>query len=125
MGNNAVCKTVGIEIIRIRMHDGMVRTLTDVRHVLELKKNLISLGTLNDIECRYTSEGRVLKISRGVMTVMKGEIVNTLYHLLGETVTGTVVVSLGESDPNLTQLWHMRLEHMSEANMTMLSERGC
>ena len=29
------------------MFDGVIRTLTDVRHVPELKKNLISLGALN------------------------------------------------------------------------------
>ena len=40
MSNNAPCKLVGIGSIQIRMHDGIVRTLTEVRHVLELKKNL-------------------------------------------------------------------------------------
>ena len=29
------------------MFDGVVRTLTGVRHVLELRKNLNSLGTLD------------------------------------------------------------------------------
>jgi len=39
-------------------------------------------------------------------------------------VTGTAAFSSSESDSNLIQLWHMRLGHMSEAGMTMLSERG-
>ena len=47
MGNNLVCKVVGISIIRIKMHDGIVRTLTNVRHVPKLKKNLVSLRTLD------------------------------------------------------------------------------
>ena len=42
MGNNVTCKTVGIGSIRIKMYDGIVRTLTNVRHVPELRKNLIS-----------------------------------------------------------------------------------
>ena len=42
MGNNVTCKTVGIGSMRIKMYDGIVRTLTDVRHVLELRKKLIS-----------------------------------------------------------------------------------
>ena len=33
MGNNASCKVVGIVTIHIRMFDGVVRTLGDVRHV--------------------------------------------------------------------------------------------
>jgi len=84
------------------MHDVVVRTLTNVRHVSELKKNLISLGTLDDIECRYTTEGGVLKIFRGVMTAIKWKKVNTLHHLLRETVNGTTTVSSGESNFNLT-----------------------
>ncbi|GJV72506.1 hypothetical protein Tco_1492501 [Tanacetum coccineum] len=32
MGNDSPCKVVGIGTIRIKMHDGVVRTLTDVRH---------------------------------------------------------------------------------------------
>ena len=47
MGNNATCKVVGVGSIQMKMFDGMVRTLSDVRHVLGLKKNLISLGTLD------------------------------------------------------------------------------
>ena len=47
MGNNLVYKVVGISIIRIKMHDGIVRTLTNVRHVPKLKKNLVSLRTLD------------------------------------------------------------------------------
>jgi hypothetical protein len=37
MGNGIPCKTVGVGSIRIRMLDGIVRELTDVRYVPELK----------------------------------------------------------------------------------------
>ena len=40
MGNNATCKVVGVGSIHIKMFDGMVRTLFDVKHVPGLKKNL-------------------------------------------------------------------------------------
>ena len=56
--------------------------------------------------------------------MMKGKKVNSLYHLPGETVTGAAAVSSGESDSDLTQLWHMRLRLMSEVGMTMLSDKG-
>ena len=39
IGDNASCKFVGIDSIQIVMHDGVVRTLTEVRHIPELKKN--------------------------------------------------------------------------------------
>ncbi|GJS54946.1 retrovirus-related pol polyprotein from transposon TNT 1-94 [Tanacetum coccineum] len=53
--------------IQINMFDGTVRTLTDVRHVPELKKNLISLGTLDSIGCDYRGRGGVLKVSKGAL----------------------------------------------------------
>ncbi|CAL9078946.1 unnamed protein product, partial [Musa textilis] len=53
------------------MHDGIVRTLTNVRHVPDLKKNLISLGTLEALGCKYTVEGGVMKVSRNAIVVMK------------------------------------------------------
>ena len=46
MGNDAMCKTVGIGNIRVRMFDGQVQTVTNVRHVPDSKKNLLSLGAL-------------------------------------------------------------------------------
>ena len=39
MGNDAPCKSLGIGSMQIRMHYGVVRTLTKVRHIPELKKN--------------------------------------------------------------------------------------
>ena len=53
MGNNAPCKTIGIGTVRIRMADRIIRTLTNVRHVPDLKKNLISLGTLDANGCKF------------------------------------------------------------------------
>jgi len=41
IGDNASCKFVGIDSIQIVMHDGVVRTLTEVRHIPELKKILV------------------------------------------------------------------------------------
>jgi hypothetical protein len=49
MGNDVACKIVGIGTIRIRMYDGIMKTLTNVRHMPDLKKNIISLGTLESL----------------------------------------------------------------------------
>ena len=65
LGNDDTCKVVGIGSIAIKMHDGVIRVLNDVRHVPGLKKNLISLGTLDIHGCRCTCEGGVLKITKG------------------------------------------------------------
>ncbi|KAH0714096.1 hypothetical protein KY284_007001 [Solanum tuberosum] len=123
MGNNASCKVFGKGTIQIRMYDGVVRTLTDVRYVPDLKKNLISLGTLESPGCKYTGEGGVMKISLGARVIMKARRSGTLYTLLGSTVTGAAAVST-QSDSDITKLWHMRLGHMSEKGLSILSKRG-
>lgn len=47
-------------------------TLTSVRHVSELKRNLIYLSTLDSNGYRYTGECGVLKVSRCALVVMDG-----------------------------------------------------
>jgi hypothetical protein len=65
MGNNVAYKIVGIGTIKIRMHDGIVRTiLKNVRHMPDLKKNLISLDTLDSIGYKYSSEDGVIWVSK-------------------------------------------------------------
>ena len=102
MGNHASCKVASIGTVRIRMFDGIVRTLGDFRHVPDLKRNLISLTTLNAKGYKYTGEGGVLKISKRALVVMKGhQKTIMLYVSQGPTVTGDVVVesrSLSEDD---------------------------
>ena len=56
MGNDNAYKTRGIGNIRLKMFDETIRVLTDVRYVPNLKKNLISLGTLNSKGYKLTME---------------------------------------------------------------------
>jgi len=55
------CQTIGIGSIKSWMHDGVVRTLANVRHAPELKKNLISLGKLDDNGYKFSSEDQILR----------------------------------------------------------------
>jgi hypothetical protein len=105
------------------MFDGVVRTLCDIRHVLEVEKNLISFGTLKSNGYSYKSEGGVMKVTKGAMIVMKGQKSSkNIYKLLGSTVVGGIASV--ESDSDCTVLWHMRLGHMSERGMLELHKRN-
>ncbi|KAG8488852.1 hypothetical protein CXB51_016759 [Gossypium anomalum] len=123
--NNASCKIAGVGTIKVKMFDGVVRTLSDVRHVLELKRNLISLSTLDSKGYRYIAESGVLKISKGSIVMMKGQRKTAkLYVLQGSTVTRDVAVASSSlSDDDITKLWHMRLGHMSENGMGSIITR--
>ncbi|XP_060170465.1 uncharacterized mitochondrial protein AtMg00300-like [Lycium barbarum] len=80
----------------------------------------------NDAPCNVIgiAEGEVLKVSKGALVLMKGTRRGTLYYLQGSIMKGSVAVSNSLSDDDVTRLWHMRLGHMSEKDMTILSKRG-
>ena len=91
MSNDATCKVVGIGTIKIKMFDNVVRTLGEVRHVPKVKKNLISLETLDSNGYCYNYENGLMKVSKGTMVVMKGQKVKgNIYKLLGNTIVGGV-----------------------------------
>ncbi|KAK2971434.1 hypothetical protein RJ640_028472 [Escallonia rubra] len=70
--NDVVCRVMGIGTIKIKMFEGIVRTLGDVRYIPDVKKILISLGTLDSIDYNISLKGRVNKVSKGAMVIMKG-----------------------------------------------------
>uniref|UniRef100_A0A2N9FLA5 CCHC-type domain-containing protein n=1 Tax=Fagus sylvatica TaxID=28930 RepID=A0A2N9FLA5_FAGSY len=124
MGNDATCTIIGMGTIKIKMSDGVVRTLEKVRHIPDMRKNLISLGTLDSKGYSYKSENGIMKVSKGAMVVMTGQkISSNVYKLLGNTILDGVV-AVAESEDDDTLLWHMRLGHMSECGMRELHKRN-
>ncbi|GKC36281.1 retrovirus-related pol polyprotein from transposon TNT 1-94 [Tanacetum coccineum] len=85
LGDNRECKIRGIGKVRLQLKDGSSFALHNVRYILELKRNLISLGTLE-------KEGYTVKMQSGKIKLN---------------------ASVKEKD-SLAQVWHKRLGHMSE-----------
>jgi hypothetical protein len=114
VGNDARCKAIGLGTIKVKMFDGIVRILTNVRYVPNLKKNLISLGTLDSLGNGYSAKNGVMKITKGAMVIMKGNKIGNLYKLLQDTITSgaTVSISAKPNDDN-TILWLMQLGHVN------------
>jgi hypothetical protein len=108
MGNGIPCKTLGVGSIRIRMFDGIVRELTDVRYVPELKSNLISLGVLDSCGYKYTGQGGALTLSKGNLVVMKATKVDNLYKLEGSTEVASEVTDVSSC------LWQKHQGHKSK-----------
>jgi len=72
MGNDRPCNMEGICTVHIKMFDGMVRELKEVRYVPQLKRNLISVGALEALGLAVSIRDGVLKIIKGSMVVLKG-----------------------------------------------------
>lgn len=123
MANSAVCKTVGIGSIKIQTHDHIFYTLKNVRHVPQMTKNLISLRLLDSKGFSFRGSGGIMYVCKGSKKVLKGVKRGTLYVLQGSTISGSAaVVSSEVQKGDMTKLWHMRLGHMSERGMQILSK---
>jgi len=113
MGDDSIYNMDGVDTILIKMFDGMVRELKDVRYVPQMKKNLISI--------RASGRDGVLKMLKGSMIVLKGVRRNNLYYLKGNTVIGQLATSVGSDDDSI-RLWHIRLGHTCEKTLQALAK---
>ena len=123
MGNNNLCVIAGIGSIVVKMFDGVVRTLTDVTYISGLKNNLISIGTLSRQGYSYKSDNGTLKVYKGAMVVIKSVERDGLFVMQGNTDIGVVAV-VASVEINSTILRHIRLGHISEQSLHVLSKQG-
>ena len=82
-----------------------------MRFVPDLKRNLISLGMLDQMGYSVKIESGEMMIIKGTETIMKGLRKNGVFILDGEVVTGEVGVSVN-ANTDKTRLWHLRLGHI-------------
>lgn len=87
MGDNNSQNVLWTGDIAIKMYDGIVGQIKNVRYVLNLKWNLISLGILEDERHTLKSKNNTLKFLKGSLIVMKGPKRNGLYYLTREIVS--------------------------------------
>ncbi|GFY93081.1 hypothetical protein Acr_08g0014770 [Actinidia rufa] len=97
MANNVSSRVVGRGLIRFRMANGRSVTLTEVRHVLNLRKNLISIGMLDSKGCSFDASGGILRVSKENKKMLWGKKTRGLYRLEGSVQTGGATVRHGSS----------------------------
>ncbi|KAG8475541.1 hypothetical protein CXB51_032350 [Gossypium anomalum] len=124
MGNDSSSKVIGIGTVKIKMHDGTIKTLSDVRYVPDLRKNLISLSILDLKGCKINIEWSGIKVSRGALVLLKGKRIGSLYILEGSTVTGEIGRPSSVTELKSTCLERRQLGHKREKGMTVSLKRG-
>ncbi|GJR60183.1 retrotransposon protein, putative, ty1-copia subclass [Tanacetum coccineum] len=119
LGDNRECKIRGIGKVRLQLKDGSSFVLHNVRYIPELKRNLISLGTLE-------KEGYTVKMQSGKIKVINGLINgsrvilsgirkdNCVYSLDGHAMAGELNASVEEKD-SLARVWVYILKFKHEA----------
>ena len=72
-------------------------TLTEVRHVLNLRKNLISIGMLDSKGCSFDVSGGTLRVFKENKKMLWGKKTGGLYRLEGSVQTGGATIRHGSS----------------------------
>jgi hypothetical protein len=105
--------------VHIRVHSDSVWKLQKVRHVPDLKKNLISMGQLDDERHSINFHGGKWKVRIGARILAQRYKTCTLYMTTNIRDTTAVVDASVNS-----KLWHLRLGHMSKKGMKVLLFKG-
>lgn len=112
MENNSICKITRKCAIKLMVHGWVVKTLIDVRYISELKRNLISFRVLDLASYCYIVQNGKLKVSKGLLVVMKAEMKNGLYLLASSAIDSIRAVSSPKFQDKGT-FWDMRLAHVN------------
>ena len=121
MGNTNYSKIVGIGDVCIQTDVGWSLTLRDVRHVPDLRLNLIS-GVALDREgyVNYFGNGK-WKLTKGSLVAARGKVRSTLYRTVVKICGDELNETEDGSSPNLL---HKRLGHMSEKGLHILAKKA-
>lgn len=96
MGDKSICDIIGIEIVNIKMLDGVVHILSGVAYIPKLRRNLISIDQLYSMGYIYSVASEPMKITYGNLVLMKGEKFNDLYHLIRSAIIDCIPFDLDE-----------------------------
>ena len=119
LANGEALDVMGLGDIRIILPNGSVWLLQKVRQILDLRRNLISVGQLNDEGHAILFVASTWKVTKGAMVLACEKKTSTLY--MTSSLRDTIAVAEASTD---TSLWHHRLGHMSEKWMKMLLSKG-
>ena len=120
MGNDGRCKINGIGDIWLETDLGCKLLLKGVKHVPELRFNLISAGQLDNDGYHHHFGGSKWKLTKGSLILAKGTKTDTLYRTYMKIAKGEVNAVEHEAS---SELWHKRLGHMSEKGLDILAKK--
>ncbi|KAL4582349.1 hypothetical protein LXL04_006896 [Taraxacum kok-saghyz] len=121
MGNTSSSSIAGIgDHVHIKTKVGCTLVLKDVRHVPDLRMNLISVGALDRQGYDNQFGDGTWKLLKGVLVVARGQLYGTLYKTHAKLLQPSLNAVKEETSPNL---WHKRLGHMSVKGLTTLEKK--
>ena len=79
LANGAALNVVGMGDVRILLPNGSVWLLEKVRHIFDLRRNLISVGQLDNEGNAILFVGGTWKVTKGAKVLAHGKKTGTLY----------------------------------------------
>lgn len=110
MGGNNSQTVVDISDVDIKMNDGIIRPIRNIRYVPNLR------GILEDEEHTFKSNNNTLKIVMGSLAGTKGPKRNGLYLLVGDIITSQDS-SMFIVTENKSCLLHNRIGHIGNKGL--------
>ena len=119
LADGSALDVMGLGDVQILLPNESVWLLEEVQHIPDLRRNLISVGQLDDEGHAILFVGGTWKVTKRARVLARGKMIGTLY--MTSCPRDTIVIADANTD---TSLWHHRLGHMSEKGMKMLLSKG-
>ncbi|GJU97609.1 zinc finger, CCHC-type containing protein [Tanacetum coccineum] len=111
-GGTVLLSNIGIGKVRVQMKDGSSFVLENVRYISELKRNLISLGTMDREGYTIKLHNERVKVIKGSLMVLSGTMKrNCVYSLDGWAESGEASVGIQEKESLAQGEFWSRLAH--------------
>ena len=121
MGNHNTAKVLGTGTVELKLSSGKKLVLTNVYHVPDIKKNLVSASLLSKNGVKVVLESDKLILSKNDVFVSKSYSCNGMYKLniiINKNDVGCAYIV------NSSLMWHARLEHLNFKYMKYMSKHG-
>ena len=119
MGDNGECKVAVVRSVCLMTSTGCRLTLKNVRHVPNIRLNLISTGKMDDEGYSGSFRNGKWKFCRGNLIAARAQKEGTLYMMNARLCKSKVNVAVNSRG----ELWHKRLGHMSEKGLHLLADQ--
>jgi hypothetical protein len=129
MGDDSKTKIIGWGRVRLTLQDGRSRALPGVLHIPGLERNLISVTKMSDAGVHLYFRRIFCKMVKGLMILMKGFWIGTLYKLLGKvnsTGCNNIIVPKVDSTRNRLEFTQLGMSRFKPTQKVIVnSTRPC
>ena len=101
MGNDGSAKAIGIGDVCLETSNGIMLFLKNIKHISDIRMNLISTGKLDDEGFCNTFHDSQWKLTRGSMVVEKGKKCSSLYLMQARVIDSNINTM---DDDSITEL---------------------